>query len=362
MSGARTWRFGVVGTGAMSTTMMECFALDTRVSVVAVASTDVGRARAFAAQHGVARAYGTLGEFLAQPDIDAVYIASATRDHAAHAIAALAAGKAVLCEKPFAIDAEQGARVAHAASTSGRLFMEAQWTTALPVYRELRRLALERAFGEPLLLQSGFGISLDPASHPRLFEGEGAGVLLDFGVYPIVLALQLMGPVQSVRAALTRNAAGVDVQACLQLVHAGGGHSQLAASLVAVLPNQTALSCSHGSIQLDSPVMGAESLRARSAPPVRAAELSPSDRGLKQRAVAALRQQRWLRKLKASIAGRGASEHSYGLNRYSPQLSHFVSLLDRGALASDLIPVETSLEVLRIVDAARSGQETVVSG
>ena len=232
MSAARVWRFGVVGTGAMSATMMECLALDPRVSVEAVASADVARARAFAARFGIPRSCAGLGELLAQPEIDAVYIATATRDHAEHAIAALEAGKAVLCEKPFAIDAAQGARVAAAAAKSGKLFMEAQWTPALPAYRELLRLAREKALGDPVLLHSEFGIALDPDTHRRLFEGEGAGVLLDFAVYPIVLALQLMGPVRSVRSALTCNAAGVDVHASLQLVHADGGHSQLAASLV----------------------------------------------------------------------------------------------------------------------------------
>ena len=360
MSGARVWRFGVLGTGSMSATMMECLALDPRVSVVAVASADAGRARAFAQRFGIAHACTGHVELLARPDVDAVYIATATRDHAAHAIAALAAGKAVLCEKPFAVSAEQGLRVVQAAQEHRRLFMEAQWTPALPAYRELLRLARERSLGEPVLLHSEFGIALDPASHPRLFEGEGAGVLLDFGVYPIVLALQAMGPVRSVSAAIQRNAAGVDVHASLQLVHAQGGHSQLAASLVATLPNRTSLGCSHGRVQLDSPVMGAESLRVDAAPPAAAATAAGS--GAKQRVVAALRRQRWLRKLRTALAGRGAADHSFGANRYSPQLAHFVGLLDSGALASDWMPHATSLDVLRIVDAARIAQETVLPG
>ncbi len=344
----------------MSATMMECLALDPRVAVMAVASADAERARAFAARFGIAHSYGDLAGLLARTDIDAIYIATSTRDHAAHAIAALAAGKAVLCEKPFAIDADEGLRVVQAAEEHRRLFMEAQWTPALPAYRELLRLARERALGTPVLLHSEFGISLAPASHPRLFEGEGAGVLLDFGVYPIVLALQAMGPVRSVRAAVQRNAAGVDVHASLQLVHADGGHSQLAASLVATLPNRTSLSCSSGNVQLDSPVMGAERLHVRATPPAQAA--AGAGGGTKQRVVAALRQQRWLRKLRTGLAGRGGSDHPFGANRYAPQLAHFVALLDAGALDSDLMPHATSQAVLRIVDAARRAQDTALAG
>ncbi len=354
MSGARTWRLGVVGTGAMSATMMACLAREPRVAVNAVASADAARAQAFAARWGIA-AHGDLAQLLARDDVDAVYIASSTRDHAAHAIAALAAGKAVLCEKPFATSAAQGLRVVQAAAQHGRLFMEAQWTTALPAYRELLRLARERALGEPVQLHSEFGIALDPASHRRLFEGEGAGVLLDFGVYPIVLALQAMGPVHDLRAAIVRNAAGVDVHASLQLQHADGGHSQLVASLVATLPNRTTLSATRGNVQLDSPVMGAERLQIRATSPGVAA--SADQGGTKQRVVAALRQQRWLRRLRAARAGGHASEHSFDANRYAPLVAHFVALLDAGAQSSDLMPHATSLEVLRIVDAARAAPD-----
>lgn len=357
MSGARTWRFGVVGTGAMSATMMECLALERRVDVVAVASADAARARAFADRFGIAHAHAHAGldALLARDDIDAVYIATATRDHAAHAIAALEAGKAVLCEKPFAIGVAQGQRVLEAAQRSGRLFVEAQWTTALPAYRELLRLARQRALGEPVLLHSEFGIAHDPAAHRRLFEGPGAGVLLDFGVYPIVLALQALGPVRSVDAAVRCTAAGVDVHATLQLVHEAGGHSQLAASLVATLPNRSSLSFAGGHVGLASPVMGAESLQVRAVAPAGAVHAGAAKPSL----VAALRRQRWARRLKAALRG-GGSEHPFGANRYAPQLSHFVALLDAGALESDLMPHATSLAVLRVVEAARQCRPPVV--
>ena len=348
MSGPRIWRLGIVGTGAMAATMMECLALEPRVEVTAIASTDPARAREFASRFGVREAHAGLGELLARSDVDAVYIATATRDHAEHAIAALSAGKAVLCEKPFALDAAQGRRVIEAAAKHRTLFMEAQWTPALPAYRELLRMAREHVLGEPVQLHSEFGIALDPGSHPRLFEGEGAGVLLDFGVYPIVLALQLLGPVRSATAVIRRNSAGTDVHASLQLAHEQGGQSQLAASLVAALPNRTSLGCTQGRIELDSPVMGAERLHTRRTPPAAGGQADAG--GLKQ----ALRRQRWLRRAKAALSSRGASEHPFGANRYAPQLSHFIGLLDAGALQSDLMPHATSLAVLQVIDTARA--------
>jgi len=356
VNGARTWRFGVIGTGAMSATMMDCLALERRARVVAVASADATRARAFADRFGIAHAHAGLDALLARDDVDAVYVATATRDHAAHAIAALEAGKAVLCEKPFAIGVEQGQRVLEAARRSGRLFMEAQWTTALPAHRELLRLARDRTLGEPVLLHSEFGIAHDPAAHPRLFEGPGAGVLLDFGVYPIVLALQALGPVRSVDAAVRCNAAGVDVHATLQLTHEQGGHSQLAASLVCALPNRTSLAFTGGHVSLASPVMGAESLQVFPVAPAGAVHAGGRRPGL----VAALRRRRWVRRLKASLGGGAVLERPFGADRYAPQLSHFLALLDAGATESDLMPHATSLAVLRVVEAARQCPPPVV--
>lgn len=355
-------RFGVVGTGAMAATMMECFALEPRVRVVAVASSHAGRSHAFAARFGIGAAHDEIGSMLARADVDAVYIANVCADHAATAVAALEAGKAVLCEKPFAIDAAEGARVAAAAHASGRLFMEAQWTPFLPAFVALRRLVEEGALGHSMRLHSDFGMSLDAASHPRLFTGPGAGVLLDFGVYPIVLALQLLGPVVSVRAAISHDPSGVDVHAALQLVHAGGGRSQLAASLQSAMPNATSVSGSRGRVQLDSPVMGAEWLHTVHVEPVQASGRDDHAVGAKHRLVTALRRQPWLRRLKASRPPGRRSHHPFGADRYLPQLRHFVALLAAGDIASDVMPIETSLAVLRVIDQARLDCPPPLSG
>ena len=353
MSDSSAIRFGILGTGLMAATMMECFALTARAKVVAVASTDRQRARAFASRFNVGTAHVDIGELLARDDVDAVYIANATEAHAATSIKALSAGKAVLCEKPFALSEAQGLEVAAAAAAHQRLFMEAQWTPFLPACHELRRLVNTRALGDPMHLYSEFGQSLDESGNERLFAGAGAGVLLDFGVYPIILALQLLGPVASVRAALRYNAAGTDVQASLQLVHTGGGQAQLAMSLVAAMRNMTALNCSHGLAELNAPVTGAEFVQIRRALPAKGRRQSGEGRNVMQSVVAKLRQHAWIRHLIASRTRGQRSAHPYDGNRYLPQLLHFVALLGAGALSSHLMPITTSLDVLRVIDRAR---------
>ncbi|MEP6505558.1 MAG: Gfo/Idh/MocA family oxidoreductase [Betaproteobacteria bacterium] len=354
MSAPRTIRFGIVGTGLMAAAMAECLALEPRAQLVGVASTDVARARAFASRFAIATAHADLAALLASPDVDAVYIANATRDHARTAIAALAVGKAVLCEKPFALDLAEATQVAEAAARHGRLFVEAQWTVHLPAFLALKRLVESNGLGAVSHVASTFGRSLDAATHRRLFEGPGAGVLLDFAVYPIVLARALLGPVTSVRAALAYNAARVDVQASLQLTHAGGGQSQLGASLVAELANTSSVSGSHGLVTLVSPVMGVEALALRSTTPARGADGPPAPAGAKQRLAAALRRQAWVRRLKSRLQRARVETHAWGADRYAPQLAHFIALLDAGALQSDRMPIAVSLDVMRVIEQARA--------
>ena len=346
-------RFGVVGTGRMAATMMVSLALEPRAQVVAVAGSDAGRAQAFAQRHGIPAACADLAQLLARDDVDAVYVANATRDHARTAIAALEAGKAVLCEKPFAIDVAQAEEVAAVAARTRRLFVEAQWTVHLPAFLALRQAVAGGELGTVTHVASSFGRSLDPASHRRLFEGEGAGVLLDFAVYPITFARILLGPVTAVRASLSRTAAGVDVQAALQLAHAGGGQSQLAASLVAELANTSTVSGSHGLATLVSPVMGAEAIELRRGAPYVAGDEVAAPAGAKQALVAALRRQGWVRRLKSALGGPRAQAHPFGADRYAPQLSHFISLFAAGALQSDRMPIDASLDVLRVIEQAR---------
>ncbi len=353
MSAPRTWRFGIVGTGQMAATMADCLALEPRAQVVGVASADVTRARAFARRFAIPDAHADVAALLARADVDAIYIANATRDHAATAIAALAAGKAVLCEKPFALDMAEAARVAEAAARHGKLFVEAQWTVHLPAFLALQRLVASERVGAVSHLASTFGRSLDAATHRRLFEGPGAGVLLDFAVYPIILARALLGPVTTVRAALAYNASGVDVQAALQLTHAGGGQSQLGASLVAELANTSSVGGSHGLVTLASPVMGAETLTIQATSPARAAEHATPAPGPKERLVASLRRQAWMRRLKSSLRRAQVETHPWGADRYAPQLAHFLSLLDAGATQCDRMPIAASLDVMRVIELAR---------
>lgn len=152
------------------------------VDVCAVAARDLGRARAFASEHGLASAHGSYDELLARPDIDAVYVALPASLHAEWTLRALDAGKHVLCEKPFGLSVAEARACTERAQGHGLLLMEAhhwRYHPLAPAFRaalaEVGPISEARAvFDAPI---SGGNIRLDP----RL----GAGVLLDFGCYAV---------------------------------------------------------------------------------------------------------------------------------------------------------------------------------
>jgi predicted dehydrogenase len=355
-----TLRFGIVGAGRMAVAMARAMAMAPGVAAVAAASASSSaaasaRAEGFARAAGIPCAHGDLAALLADPEVDAVYVANATARHAETAMAALAAGKAVLCEKPFAVSAAEGAAVLAAARAAGRPFMEALWTPFLPAHRRLAALAASGELGRPRHLQASFGYPADPAAHPALFAGPGAGAMLDRGVYDIALALRLLGPAETVEAQIEAGpdgTDGTDLTASLQIAHAGGAQSQIACSIVALLGNTAILGCERGSASLPAPSVPAETVavaRAGAVGTIGAATARPDAGG---RLKETLRRSPALRRLRRGLRG-GVEAHGYGAHPHLPMLLHFRDLAASGGLESAVVPQAASLAVLSVIDAAR---------
>ena len=347
-------RFAVIGTGGMAATMMSTFDR-AGVQVASVVSRDAQRSRKFARVFRIPTASEDLDSFLRSSEFEAIYIANASADHAATAIAALEAGKAVLCEKPLALSAQEAERVADVARRTGNLCMEGLWIPFLPAYRRFQELALAKTCGEPTHLFADFGYPVCEHALPRLFSPATGGVMLDRGIYLVALALNMFGPVESVDAQLVVTADGVDQHASLQLRHRGGGQSQLSASFIALMSNTASLACSGGTIRLEEPLIGAETVSTRRVAAVHALVREPAQRsGMRQKLIRSLRQHPFLRRLKRTIPNARREHLSYGPDPYLPQLYHFLGLLRAGARESDVVSLGLSLDIMRVIDRARA--------
>ena len=294
----------------------------------------IGRGRMAAAMRAL------IGE-VPLDEAEAVYIASRNSDHAGDARAALAAGKAVLCEKPFATSLADAQEIVSISQRSSLLYMEAVATPFLPAVAEALRAAEAGRLGALRHLEASFGYPIDDRKHPRLFEADG-GVLADRAVYPLMLALIVLGPVASATTEVERNGRGVDVAARFRLDHESGGRSDLAVSFVERLDNSLRIAGDAGAVQVAPPLLTAQRLR-----------FGPTGQPGAVKCWRSLRQNAAIRRL-ADLGSRiGGGWRGHGGSPYAHEIAHFTALFRAGAVESPVISHARMLAVARLIEEAR---------
>ena len=215
-----TIRFGIIGTGHIAHRFAQGLALIGDQAVLAgVWNRHADKAQAFAGSYG-GTVYQTLADLLAS-DVDAVYIATPHTSHAQYSIAAMQAGKAVLCEKPAATSLAELEQVLAVAGQTGQLFMEAMKPGFYPLYQQLREHLSTDPIGPVGFVRCGFANPNVPDGHAVLNPQIAGGGLLDIGIYGAFLAVDWLGEAQQVQA-LGRLHGGVDTFASLNSQHSGG--------------------------------------------------------------------------------------------------------------------------------------------
>jgi predicted dehydrogenase len=184
-----------------------------RCEVVAIASRDRERAEGAASDLGIARAYGSYEDLLADADVDAVYVPLPNHLHAAWTIAAARAGKHVLCEKPLAMSSADAQGMVEACEAEGVLLMEAFMYRLHPTWEGVRELVVSGRIGELRAVQSWFSYFNDDPTDIRNIPEAGGGALFDVGCYSVNLSRMLFGgePIR-IQASVTRDPdMGIDV-------------------------------------------------------------------------------------------------------------------------------------------------------
>lgn len=244
--------WGIIAPGGIASTFHSSVTAFTRQRFVAVGSRSLERARAFADERGIERAYGSYEELVADPEVQAVYVASPHNAHHEHALLALRAGKHVLVEKAFTRDAAQARDLVAAAAASGVTLMEAMWTRFLPRTDVVRQLLEEGLLGELETVFADHGQALTHVQ--RLVDPELAGgALLDLGIYPISWAVFALGLPSRVRAIGELTDRGVDRQETILLEgFADHPHAQavLHTTLAAKTPTRASISGTAARVEL----------------------------------------------------------------------------------------------------------------
>ena len=249
--GTTSIRWGIAGPGRMAAAMVADFAKVTNGQVVAVGSRSGHRAQAFATEHGIERAHGSYAQLLADPEVDAVYIATPHPQHTAIALEAIAAGKAILVEKAFTATVADTERVVRSAREAGVFAMEAMWTRCNPGVARIRELLADGAIGQ---LRGVHGdLTAFRAFNPvdRLFDPAlGGGAVLDLGVYVLSFAQHLLGTPQVVRAVGGRLPSGVDGEFGILLGYPNGRCATLSGGFTAYGPGRMMLVGTQGWIDV----------------------------------------------------------------------------------------------------------------
>lgn len=354
---ASPFRWAVLGTGEVSRKFLLGLQAAPGHSVVAVASRNPDNAARFARETGAGAAvdYATAA---AHPEADAVYVATPPSEHEAHAGLAIAAGKPVLIEKPFAMDGAAAARIRDAAREAGVFCMEAMWTRFLPLLDAVRADLAAGGLGDLQGFTGGFTGSDAPDAGASLFDpARGGGALMHRGIYPLSLARHLLGPVADLQATARLGDTGVDETMALTLTHESGAISTVTAGLRAAGTNRATLYGTRATIEIAPPIYRPFAARRLALAPRRGGTGGSGGgrlAGIKEGGTAQGLNQR-LARLKAFVKppGQGIAAPFAG-NGY-----HYEAMAVAGAVAAGqtehaLMPLDESVEIMDLVDRARA--------
>ena len=244
--------WGILGTGYIATEFTQDL-LGSGIHIAAVGSRTQESADAFAAQHGIATAHGSYEALVADPAVDVIYVSTPHPFHAANATLALNAGKHVLVEKAFTLNATEAREIIELAESKGLVILEAMWTRWLPHMVHLREIIAAGTLGDvrTILADHNQKLPSDP-SHRLNDPALGGGALLDLGIYPISFATDILGLPSTVLAHSSPTVTGVDRQTAIILGYADGQQAVLHTALDAQGPNTASVIGTEGRIEIEA--------------------------------------------------------------------------------------------------------------
>lgn len=314
-------RWGILGPGTISRKFTTGLKAIPDAEITAVGSRDLQRANAFADTFCIPHRHGNYTDLAHNPEVDVIYVATPHPFHKECAMLCLEAGKAVLCEKPLTVDAEQAEEMIACARQNNRFLMEAMWTRFLPVIVKVREWLAEGAIGEPRLLTADKGSrqTLSPETlEGRLFNPElGGGALLDVGVYTIALAYMVFGAPSLITSLAHIGETDVDEQASILLGYDAGQIANLFCAIRTETLKEARIIGTQGSIHIP------EFWQATSATLIQ--------------------------------TGRDPVhiEIPFESNGYENQAIEVINCLQEGKLESDVMPLDESLSIMKTLDTIR---------
>jgi predicted dehydrogenase len=253
--------WGILGPGGIAQAFAKDLTFIEGHTIGAVGSRSIANAEKFANTFG-GTAYGSYEELVADSSIDAIYVATPHPAHHDNVILALNAGKPVLCEKPFAVNAKQAQAMVDAAAKNKVALMEAMWARFLPHYAKVREIVASGVLGPILSIHADHGQRLADQGIARLVDPQLAGgALLDLGIYPISFAHMILGNPTSITSKAVMTDRGVDAQTSMIFSYDNGAQAVLTTTMIEQTPCRAVVAGLHGWLEIDRTFYNPASMR-----------------------------------------------------------------------------------------------------
>lgn len=253
--------WGILGPGGIAQAFAKDLTFIEGHTIGAVGSRSLANAQHFANTFG-GTAYGSYEELVADSSIDAIYVATPHPAHHDNVILALNAGKPVLCEKPFAVNAQQAQAMVDAAAKNKVALMEAMWARFLPHYAKVREIIASGVLGPILSIHADHGQRLADQGIARLVDPQLAGgALLDLGIYPISFAHMILGNPTSITSKAVMTDRGVDAQTSMIFSYDNGAQAVLTTTMIEQTPCRAVVAGLHGWLEIDRTFYNPASMR-----------------------------------------------------------------------------------------------------
>ena len=248
----KTIQWGIIGLGSIANKFATDLSSVEDSQLVAVASRSQQKAAKFAFKYNSKKAYDSYEKLVKDSQVDAVYIATPHCFHKEHTLLCLRHKKAVLCEKPFAMNLQDVTEMVEVAKEHNVLLMEALWTFFLPHFNYVIDVVKSEKFGKLKSLEADFGFFHPYNIEHRLFNKQlGGGSLLDIGIYPIFVALSSLGKPKSIAAAATFFDNGAD-SSCSLIFDYGITKAYLKSSLLEETPTEAIFTFEDAVVKLNT--------------------------------------------------------------------------------------------------------------
>ncbi|WP_179334605.1 Gfo/Idh/MocA family protein [Winogradskyella costae] len=315
----KTINWGIIGAGKIASKFATDLSTVPNTTLYAIASRNLEKSKLFGQKYTSTTAYGSYDELVLDPNIDAIYIATPHSFHKAHTILCLNHNKAVLCEKPFAMNLEEVEEMIQLSKEKNTLLMEALWTIFLPHYQYTLDLLKNKHFGNIIKLEADFGFYPKYDETSRVFDKSvGGGSLLDIGIYPVFAALSILGKPNTIEAKAQFFDSGADSECDITFLY-DETKAYLKSTLLEKTNTEALIHCENGTIKING----------RFHEPSSVALIDNEGRSI-------------LKEFNTKTIG------------YSHEISHFNQLIRDGKTESDIMTFEKSKLLISTLDKIRT--------